>query len=106
MPNQVFDSRFYTVDNQRRSELQGVEVTPSDSVDLPNGTTEAIFVTGAGNLNVDIETVSSATGALSTITVLISGVAANTRVGVRCSRIRATSTTATGVYALYKAGNL
>jgi hypothetical protein len=48
MPNQVFDQRFYTVDNQRRSELSGVAVTPNDSTDLPNGTTAAIFCHGRG----------------------------------------------------------
>jgi len=106
MPNLNFDARFYTVDNQRRSELQGVAVTPADGTDLPNGTTTALFVTGTGNINCDIETTSLTTGALTTITVLISGVPANTRIGLRCSRVRATSTTATGIFALYTAGNL
>jgi hypothetical protein len=106
MPNQVFDQRFYTVDNQRRSELSGVAVTPSDSVDLPNGTTAALFVTGAGNVSLDIETVSIVTGALTAINVTLNSVPANTRIGIRASRVRATSTTATGIFALYVASNL
>lgn len=106
MPNLNFDARFYTLDNQQRSELQGVAVTPSDSVDLPNGTSVALFVTGTGNINVDIESTSLTTGATTNITVLISGVPANSRLHIRASRVRSTSTTATGIFALYRAGNL
>lgn len=106
MPNQLFDTKFYTVDNQRRSELSGLAVTPADGTDLPNGTSVALFVTGAGNISCDIESINPLTGALTPITVTISGIPANTRIGLRCSRVRATSTTATGIYALYLASNL
>ena len=54
MPNLVFDSKFYSKDNQQHSELQGVAVTPADGTDLPNGACMAIYVTGAGNVNVNL----------------------------------------------------
>lgn len=97
MPNLNFDSKFYTKDNQQRSELQGVAVTASDSVDLPNGACEAIYVTGAGNVNVNL-----AGGGTAVLTTLSAGQV----VYCRASRILSTSTTATGIFALYKASNL
>ncbi len=106
MPNTVFDAKFYTNDNQQRSELQGVAVTPADGTDLPNGTTAALFVTGTGNLSVDIESTNLSTGVTSNLTVAISAVPANSRLTLCCSRVRATGTTATGIFALYRAGNL
>ena len=105
MPNLNFDSKFYTVDNQQHSELQGVAVTPNDSADLPNGTTAAIYVTGAGNINLDLESVNLATGALAIVNATIT-VTANTKLTLRAARVRATSTTATGIFALYRASNL
>lgn len=98
MPNQLFDSKFYSKDgNQQHSELSGVAVTPADGTDLPNGVCEAIYVTGAGNVNVDL-----AGGGTAVLTTLSAG----QTVYCRAQRIRSTSTTATGVYALYKASNL
>ena len=105
MPNLNFDSKFYTVDNQQHSELQGVAVTPNDSADLPNGVTAAIFVTGAGNVNVDLEAVNQVTGVTSVVNATLT-VAANSKLTLRVARVRATSTTATGIFALYRASNL
>lgn len=106
MPNLNFDQKFYTKDNQQRSEWEGVAVTASDSADLTNGTCDAIYVTGAGNISVDIPNVSLTTGATTSQTAQVIAAAAGSIVPVRASRIRATSTTATGIYALYKASNL
>ena len=105
MPNQLFDSKFYTLDNQQRSELQGIAVTPNDSADLPNGVTAAIFITGAGNINVDIEATNLTTG-VNTVVNATLAVTAGTRLTLRVARVRATSTTATGIFALYRASNL
>lgn len=106
MPNLNFDQKFYTKDNQQHSELQGVAVTPSDSADLPNGVCDAVFVTGAGNISFDIPNVSFPAGTTTTQTAQVIAVAANSIAHIPASRIRSTSTTATGIYALYKAGNL
>jgi hypothetical protein len=106
MPNQLFDQKFYTGNSQQKSELQSIAVTPSDSADLPNGVCDAIFVTGAGNISIDIPNISNATGATTTQTAQVIAIAANSIMHVPASRIRATSTTATGIQALYKAGNL
>lgn len=98
MPNQLFDQKFYSKDvNQQRSELSGVAVTPADGSDLPNGVCEAIFVTAGGNVNVDL-----ANGG----TAVLTGLSAGQIVYCRTSRIRATNTTATGIFALYVASNL
>lgn len=98
MPNQLFDQKFYSKDvNQQRSELSGVAVTPADGSDLPNGVCEAIFVTAGGNVNVNL-----ASGG----TAVLTGLSAGQIVYCRASRILATSTTATGIFALYVASNL
>lgn len=97
MPNQLFDSKFYSKDAQQRSELSGVAVTPADGTDLPNGSCTAIYVTGAGNVNVNL-----AGGG----TAVLTGLSAGQTIHVPASRILATSTTATGIFALYPAGNL
>lgn len=80
--------------NQRPQDLDydGVAVTPSDSTDLPNGICKAVVATGAGNI------VMTVPGASSNVTVPVS---ANAIVHVPASRILATSTTATGIFALY-----
>ncbi len=65
-------------------------VTPNDSTDIP--LTKSVYVGGAGNLNVDM-----ANG----VTVLFSGVPAGTVLPIKCKRIRAASTTATLIVALY-----
>jgi hypothetical protein len=69
---------------------RGVVLTPSDSVDVVN-TTIALWVGGAGAVNVDL-----ADGG----TVLISGIPAGTLLPIRVKRLRATSTTATLIVGL------
>ena len=73
-------------------DFDGYAVTTSDSVDLPNGITRGIYVTGAGNVNVNLEG-----GGTAVLTTLSAGQI----VRVAASRILATSTTATGIFALY-----
>ena len=69
---------------------QGALVTPNDSTDIP--ATKAVWVGGAGNLNVDF---------YQGPTVLISGIAAGTLLPIKVKRIRAATTTATLIVALY-----
>lgn len=97
MPNQLFAKSVYTPGVTNQSELQGVAVTPADGTDLPNGPCSAIYVTGAGNINVNL-----AGGG----TAVLTGLSAGQIVHVPASRILSTSTTATGIFALYPAGNL
>lgn len=97
MPTLVFAKQAYTKQQEQPSELQGVAVTPSDSIDLPNGPCTAIYVTAAGNVNVNL-----AGGGTAVLTSLSAGQI----VHVPASRILSTSTTATGIHALYPAGNL
>ena len=73
-------------------DFDGYAVTPSDSVDLTNGITRAIYVTGAGNVAVNLEGGGTAT---------LTGLSAGQFVRISVSRILSTSTTATGIFALY-----
>ena len=77
------------------NDFDGYLVTPSDSVDLPNGPCQGIAVTGTGNVAVNLDASSTAVLAIAT---------ANGVYPVMVSRVKATSTTATGVYALYRKG--
>lgn len=68
-------------------------VTPDNSNDLPFGVASALYCSGAGNVNIDTvngDTVVIAIGA---------GWTSLTKILVR--RVRATSTTATGIIACY-----
>ena len=73
-------------------DFDGLPVTPSDSVALPDGIARALYCTGAGNISVLLE---------SGATAVLTGVPANTIVPISVSRVNATSTTATGIFALY-----
>lgn len=74
----------------------GYAVTPNDSADLPNGPCQAICVTGStGNVAVNLD-------GDSTAVLAIAG--ANEIYPVMVARVKSTSTTATGIYALYKKG--
>jgi len=97
MPNQLFAQKFRKLGIDQPSEFTGAAVTASDSADLPNGSCSAIYVTGAGNVNVNL-----ADGG----TAVLTGLSAGQIVRVNVSRILATSTTATGIFALYPAGTL
>lgn len=67
-------------------------VTTSDSTDLAGGTCRALYVGTGGNVNVD-----DAFGN----TVLFTGVPSGSILPVRVKRVRATSTTASTIVALY-----
>jgi hypothetical protein len=97
MPRVLFSKPAYTANQSQPSEFEGEAVTPSDSTDLPSGACTAIYVTGAGNVNVNL-----AGGG----TAVLTGLSAGQIVRVNAIRILATSTTATGIFALYPAGNL
>jgi hypothetical protein len=97
MPRSLFSKPAYTPGQFQSSEFEGESVTPSDATDLPSGACTAIYTTGAGNVNVNL-----AGGG----TAVLTGLSAGQIVRVNATRILATSTTATGIFALYPAGNL
>lgn len=76
-------------------EYDGYAVSPNDSTDLANGATSALYVTGAGNVNVNL-----AGGGTATLT----GLSAGQILQIAVTRVLNTSTTATGIYALYRPG--
>ena len=94
MPNLVFAKQTYTHGVSNSMELSGLAVTAADGTDLPNGPCVGLMATGAGNINVDL--VGAGTAVLTTLT-------ANQIYMVACQRVRSTSTTATGIVALYHA---
>jgi hypothetical protein len=69
-------------------------VTPSDTADLPDGVCVAIYVTGAGNVSVDL-----VDGDTAVVIPMLAGYASKQEFAIK--RIRLTSTTATGIRALY-----
>jgi hypothetical protein len=70
-----------------------VAVTPNDTTALPDGTCSAIMCTGAGNAVVVLESGRTVTLAL------LAGFAAKQEYLIR--QVKSTSTTATGIVALY-----
>lgn len=79
-------------------EYDSYAVTTSDTVDLPNGPCDALVCTGAGNISAQL--VIGGTTVLATST--LSTIPANTILPIQVSRVLATSTTATGIFALYR----
>lgn len=73
-------------------DYDGYAVTADDSNDLPNGPCKAIYVTGAGNVAVNL-----VGGGTATLTSMVAGQI----LPISVSRIKSTSTTATGIFALY-----
>jgi hypothetical protein len=67
-------------------------VTPSDTVDLPLGLTDALYVGGAGALVVVLE---------GGETVTFAAVPAGTTLRIRIKRVNTTGTAATSIVALY-----
>ena len=63
-------------------------------------------MTAAGNVSLDIPNVSLSAGTTTSQTAQVVAAAAGSIVPIRASRVRSTSTTATGIFALYKASNL
>ncbi len=96
MPRQLFHAKTYSVGRTITTEYQGEPVTPSDTLNLPSGPCSAITVTVAGNVNVQLDSDSTAL-----LTLAVGEI-----YPIMLSRILATSTTATGIFALYPAGNL
>lgn len=74
-------------------DYDGFPVTPNDSTDLPNGPSYGVYVTGAGNIAINIDSGGTRTAILT--------LPAGAFVLVPCARILATGTTATGIYAIY-----
>jgi hypothetical protein len=70
-------------------------VTPHDTNDTVSGTTDALWVGGAGNLSVVMQ---------GGQTVTFTGVPAGTQLDIHVSRVRGTGTTATSIVALYGVG--
>ena len=68
-------------------------VTPSNSTDLPGGTTKLVLVGVAGNLQVTMENMVAGTSVVLPVPAGYSP--------IRVKRIWAASTTATGIVALY-----
>lgn len=97
MPKFLFATPGYTVGVEEYSERQGLPVTPTDATALPGGPCLGIYVTATGNVAGTL-----AAGG----TFLLTGLAAGQTVRINASIIAATSTTATGIFALYPAGNL
>ena len=80
---------------QLHGDYDGTPVTPNDGTDLaavPGQVVVGVAVTGAGNVNVDLPNGGTA---------VLTGLAAGQMVDIAVKRVRATSTTATGIYALY-----
>lgn len=73
-------------------DYDGYAVTASDASDLTNGPCAALYVTGAGNVNVQL-----AGGG----TAVLTGLSAGQIIEVAAQRVMSTSTTATGIFALY-----
>jgi len=97
MPRVLFSQPTLTLGVKQLTEFEGDSVTPADATDLTGGPCTGIYVTGAGNVNVNL-----AGGG----TAVLTGLTAGQIVRVGASRILATSTTATGIFALYPSGNL
>lgn len=85
-----FAKNFNTVGPQ--PDYDGYAVTASDSTDLPNGPSKALYVTTAGNVNINL---------VGGGTAVLTGLAAGQIIEVAAQRVLATSTTATGIFALY-----
>lgn len=97
MPRLLFSTTMNTRGVEEHTELQGVATTAADATALASGPCLGIAVTGAGNVAGTL-----ASGG----TFLLTGLGAGQIVKINASIIAATSTTATGIHALYPAGNL
>lgn len=93
LSNLNFAKNFNTQGPQ--PDYDGYAVTPADSTDLPNGPVRAIYVTVGGNVNVNL---------VGGGTAVLTGLTAGQIIEIAAQRILATSTTATGIFALYAGG--
>ena len=99
MPFLNFSAKNIGVGAPVRAAYDGAAITPSDSIDVPTGPGGAaqtpcvgVYVTTAGNVAVNLRGGGTATQ---------TGLVAGQFVDVAVTRILATGTTATGVFALY-----
>ena len=77
--------------NNPNSSIKYADVTPSDSVDLPDGVCRGIIITAAGTVSmVGVDNVA--------VTFTLQ---AGIVYPIGCKRVNATNTTATGIKALY-----
>jgi hypothetical protein len=98
MSRQLFSTVGYTLGAKESSELEGISIgNGADATALASGPCTGIYVTTAGNV---AGTLASG-GAF-----LLTGLVARQIVKINASIIADTLTTATGIYALYPAGNL
>jgi hypothetical protein len=74
-------------------EYDGYAVTRDDSNDLPNGPCDGLYITGAGNVAINLP--DAGTAVLTTLSAL-------QILDISVQRVKSTSTTATGIYALYR----
>jgi hypothetical protein len=74
------------------NDYDGIAVTPADATPLPSGICRGVVCTGTGNI---------AGTTPSGATVLLTSVPINTVVPIDLSIIASTSTTATGIFAIY-----
>lgn len=85
-------TRYQKLDfNDASPAMEAIAVTPSDSVDLPQGIARSLFIGGAGSVVLDTYNNTSITFA---------GLAAGTILPVQAKRVR-TASTATNIVALY-----
>lgn len=96
MAKLLFSQSLITNGRTIATEYKGEAVTPSDSVALPSGPCNAILVTVGGNVSVALDADSTA---LLTLT-------AGEIYPIMAARVNATSTTATGIFALYLGNQL
>ena len=73
---------------------QVLAVTPNDGAALPGGNTRAFFASAAGNV-----TAIDPSG--NTFVIPITSTTIGTLIWIRAAQIKATGTTATGIYACY-----
>lgn len=85
-----FAKNFSTA--QPQPDYDGYAVTPADGTDLGNGPCKALYVTVGGNVNINL---------VGGGTAVLTGLTAGQIIEVAAQRVLATSTTATGIYALY-----
>lgn len=88
--------------NIEETSYDAILVTPADGTDLPSGVCVGLFI-GGNTGNVAVNLVDDATGSF-TGTAVLTSLAAGQIIRCGISRVKATSTTATVIYALYRPG--
>lgn len=72
--------------------MEAAAVTPNNDADLPNGICRALYIGGGGNVVLDT---------LNNTSITFAGLQAGTILPLNVRRVRAASTTATNIVALY-----